>query len=114
MSSLKLFDSRKSPRKLIFNILIFLLLIYFIFHSIYGNLGIIAYFKLNQQFEKSYNELEALRADRVEIEHRAKLLKSGDKDIIDEKARNILGVASPKEQVFTPKQTKDIIEQQKK
>jgi cell division protein FtsB len=103
----KPFYSKNNSKKLIFNTLIFLLLVYFIFHSVYGNLGIIAYFKVNQQFEKSYSELEELRSSRIEIEHRAKLLKSGDKDIIDEKARNILGVASPKEQVFTPVKTED-------
>lgn len=102
MRNLHFIRSIKFSRKLILNILISLLLIYFIFHSIYGNRGMIAYFKLNQKFEKSYAELEALRAERIEINNRVKMLRpdSLDKDMLDQQARNILGIASPKEQVF--------------
>ena len=43
-----------------------------------------------------------LRAERLEIENRAKLLRpeSLDIDMLDEKARNTLGVIAPNEQVF--------------
>ena len=101
MKGLNFFHSIKLTKKLLFNFIFFLLLIYFVFHTIYGNRGLIAYFKLNQKLEKAYEELGSLRAERIENEHRARLLKEGDKDMLDEKARNILGVASPKEQVFT-------------
>ena len=96
-------DIIRSSKKLIFNILLSLLLVYFIFHSIYGNRGIIAYFKLNGQLEKAYRELEELRAERIEIEHIVKLLRPGslDRDMLDQAARKTLGLASPKEQVFT-------------
>ena len=102
MKNLNFMRSIKLSRKLVLNILISLLLIYFVFHSIYGNRGMIAYFKLNQKFEKSYVELEALRAERIEINNRVKMLRpeSLDKDMLDQQARNILGLASPKEQVF--------------
>jgi cell division protein FtsB len=92
-------------KSLIANVITSLLLIYFIFHSIYGNKGIIAYFKLSQQLEKTYSDLETLRAKRVEIEHKVKLLRpeSLNQDMLDEKARQVLGLASPKEQVFTVK-----------
>ena len=52
--------------------------------------------------ENSHNKLNILRAERLEIENRAKLLRPGslDKDMLDEKARNILGVVLPNEQVF--------------
>lgn len=100
MNNLSNFYSLKITKKLLFNIIISLLLLYFVFHTIYGNRGLIAYFKLNQKLDKAYEELKALRADRVEQEHKVKLLKDGDKDMIDEKARNILGVAAPNEKVF--------------
>lgn len=96
-------ESIKDSKKLIINIFLSLLLLYFVFHSIYGNRGILAYFTLNQQLEKSYNELEILRADRIEAEHTVKLLRpeSLDRDMLDQYARKILGLASVKEQVFT-------------
>ena len=90
-------------KKLLINVLLSLVLVYFVFHSFYGNKGIIAYFTLNQKLEKAYNELENLRAERVELEHKVKLLRpeSLDRDMLDQEARRVLGIASPKEQVFT-------------
>ncbi len=89
-------------RKTAFNIIILLMLLYFIFHSIYGSRGVIAYFKLQAELESAHNKLSTLRVERLEIENRAKLLRPGslDKDMLDEKARNILGIVLPSEQVF--------------
>ncbi|KAJ6644836.1 Isoprenyl transferase, partial [Pseudolycoriella hygida] len=85
--------------KIILNIFLFLLLMYFVFHSIYGGRGIIAYFSLNQQLEKAYSELEMLRDERIELEHKVKLLRpeSLDRDMLDQEARRVLGVALPNE-----------------
>ena len=78
------------------------MLLYFIFHSIYGSRGVIAYFKLQAELENAHSKLNSLRVERLEIENKAKLLRpeSLDKDMLDEKARNVLGVVSPNEQVF--------------
>lgn len=99
------FNPQIITKKMVFNVVISLLLIYFVFHTIYGDRGLIAYFKVNQKLDKSYEELKILRSERIEQEHKVRLLKDGDKDMIDEKARNILGVAGPDEQVFTNEQT---------
>lgn len=90
-------------KRLLINTILSLSLIYFVFHSFYGNRGIIAYFTLSQKLQKSYSELESLRAERVELEHKVKLLRpeSLDQDMLDQEARRVLGIASPKEQVFT-------------
>ncbi len=79
-------------------------LLYFIFHAIYGNRGIVAYFKLNSNVENLEKELEELKAERLEIEHKVKSLKSEslDRDLLDEQARKGLGVAGEKEQAFVP------------
>ncbi len=110
MNYLHLINLIKSYKIIIFNILLSLSLVYFTFHAIYGNRGIIAYFKLNQLLEKSHRELEILRAERIELEHKVKLLRpeSLDKDMLDEQSRKVLGVASPKEQVFTISSSKII------
>ncbi|MGI4775840.1 MAG: FtsB family cell division protein [Janthinobacterium lividum] len=97
----------KISRKMLFNVIVLLALFYFIFHTIYGDRGLISYFKLNQKLEKYNQELEHLRAERVENEHKVRLLEEGDRDILDEKARNILGVALPSEQVFIRKTTEN-------
>jgi cell division protein FtsB len=92
----------KFTKKAAFNIMILLMLLYFVFHSIYGSRGVIAYFKLQAELESAHNKLNMLRAERLEIENKAKLLRPGslDIDMLDEKARNILGIVSPNEQVF--------------
>lgn len=89
-------------KRAIFNILILVMFIYFAFHSIYGSRGILAYFKLKTELENTHSRLNGLRAERLEIENRAKLLRpeSLDKDMLDEKARNILGLLAPNEKVF--------------
>ncbi len=90
-----------SDRRLALHALILLILVYFIFHAIAGNRGIIAYFKLNQQIGKKSEELDNLKAERINLEHKVKLLKSPmDKDMLDEQARKVLGVAKQNEKVF--------------
>ena len=89
-------------KKIFFNIIIFLALVYFVFHSIYGSRGIIAYFTLQAELEGAHKKLELLRAERLEIENRANLLRPGsiDRDMLDEKARSVLGLSSPEEKIF--------------
>lgn len=87
-------------KKLTFTIINTILLLYFIFHSIYGNKGMIAYTNLNQDYVTAYDNLQRLEKDRILIEHKVKLIKTGDKDIIDEVARKFLGFATPQEKVF--------------
>lgn len=89
-------------KKTAFNVLILAMLLYFVLHSIYGSRGIIAYFKLKAELENHHSKLSVLRAERLETENRAKLLRpeSLDKDMLDEKARNILGLLAPNEKVF--------------
>jgi cell division protein FtsB len=84
------------------NGIILLLLTYFVFHALYGDRGVIAYFKLNQRIEKSLSELEFARLERLELEHKVNLLRpqSLDADALDELARKTLGVSNPNEQVF--------------
>ena len=101
MIYLNLITPKKIPRQLLFNLLLLILLAYFIFHTIYGDRGIIAYFRLSQQLERTRSTLEESVLKRIELEHQAKLLRLGDKDFLDEKARNILGVASKREQIFS-------------
>jgi len=98
----------KITRKKIFNIITIFMLLYFVFHSIYGSRGIIAYFKLQAELESSHKKLDQLRAERLEIENRTKLLRPGslDRDMLDEKTRNVLGLSSPKEKVFKAKENK--------
>ncbi len=87
------------------SILLFVILLYFLFHSIYGSRAIISYFKFQAELERSHKTLEMLRSERLDLENKIRLLRpnSIDKDLLDEKARNVLGLAKPNEQVFIVK-----------
>jgi cell division protein FtsB len=80
-----------------------MLLIYFVFHSIYGEKGLISYIRLNGKLQKSITNFEDLRMERLDIEHKVKLLRSEslDPDMLDEYVRRNLGVAPSRETVFT-------------
>lgn len=95
--------AKKITKKSLLNILLLFMLGYFIFHSIYGSRGILAYFKLQSELERSRITLESLRHERLEAENRTKLLRPGslDKDMLDEKVRSVLGVAKPTEHIFS-------------
>ena len=90
-------------RKMVFNTVGVFMLLYFVFHSIYGNRGILAYCTLQAELSNSHKKLEILCAERLEIENRTKLLRheSIDKDMLDEKIRSVLGFSAPTEKVFT-------------
>ena len=81
--------------------LLLALLTYFVFHAIAGNRGIVAYFKLNQKLSKTSVELDNLRSERIDLEHKVRLLKPPiDLDMLDEQARRVLGIAKTNEKVF--------------
>lgn len=91
-------------KRLVLHYLLAGILLYFIFHLIYGNRSIMAYFSLNKQIEAKSQELDLTKAERLELEHKVKSLKteSLDRDMLDEEARRSLGLANEKEQVFIP------------
>jgi cell division protein FtsB len=96
--------------KLSFVSIIFLLIIsYFAYHTIYGNRGYLAKKTIETKIEKAEEELEKVRSDRIEIEHQVKLLRPEtlDKDMLEEQARKVLGVAKSEEEVIINAEEKD-------
>jgi cell division protein FtsB len=92
----------KFTKRTAINAVILLMLMYFIFHAIYGSRGIVAYFRLQSELEDSHQKLATLRAERLEIENKTKLLRPGslDKDMLDETTRDVLGVSSSEEEIY--------------
>lgn len=85
----------------VLNIVVLLLICYFVFHSIYGSKGVISYFKLQAQLNNQHQKLSSLRAERLEIENGTKLLRddSIDQDMLDEKIRTVLGLSQSNEKI---------------
>lgn len=99
--NINILKNRQISKKAVVNVVMFIVLIYFIFHSIYGSRGILAYFKLHAELERTHKTLENLRAERLEVENKTKLLRPGslDRDMLEEKVRNVLGLSNPNEKV---------------
>lgn len=91
-------------KKLFLHYILIGVFLYFVFHALYGNRGILAYFKLHTKIDHAAQELDVVRAERLELEHKVNSLKteSLDRDMLDEEARRGLGLASEKEKVFIP------------
>lgn len=87
---------------ILLTILLSCLLAYFVYHTIYGNRGLLADYELEKQINTSNEALNELRSKRIELEHNVKLLRpqSLDKDMLDEQARRVLGAAKKNEEVF--------------
>ena len=72
---------------------------YFGYHAVQGDRGLIAWFRLTQQIAHAESSLHALAAERHELQRSIRLLGPGqlDRDLLDERARMVLGLAHPEE-----------------
>lgn len=70
---------------------------YFAYHVVQGDRGLIAWLKLSQQVETAQLQYDETVAKRVEFAHRVRLLQpqSLDPDLLEERARGVLGLAHP-------------------
>ena len=72
---------------------------YFAVNAFTGNHGLRAQADLDQQLASMQSELKQLKAERSLWERRVALLRSDrlDPDMLDERARALLGLADPRE-----------------
>jgi cell division protein FtsB len=70
-------------------------LAYFGFHAYHGEFGIYSKYRFEAHAAELQVQLEALKAQRLELEHRVQLLHDGtlEKDMLDEQARKALNVS---------------------
>lgn len=76
-------------------------LIYLVFHALNGNHGLYAYLKEQHKLEMQQIKLAELTEEQEELEQRVMYLSddSLDLDLLDERARDVLGYSNPKERV---------------
>lgn len=96
----KSFRKLFSRENLTINIIVILLLLYFIYHTVNGKRGWIAYLNLSQSIQNKKEMLYELSKERQLIENKIKLLypETLDIDLLDELARRELGLIEPSEQ----------------
>lgn len=80
----------------------FLVCLYFVFHLIQGDRGVLAYLRLNQEVSKAQAINVSLNTEKQKLEKRISLLNPQhlDPDMLDERARDMLGFAGENEVVI--------------
>lgn len=75
---------------------------YFVFHAVQGDRGLIAWWHLRQEIAKAQSEQQEVAAIRADLEQRVSLLRpdSLDPDMLEERARQMLGYGRKGEQVI--------------
>ena len=82
-----------------------LLIFYFGFHALTGDRGLLSSSQRDADLAAKTMELKKIRAERMDLEARARLLRSGSlsADLLEERARSLLGYADPKDYVIRTK-----------
>jgi cell division protein FtsB len=78
------------------------LIFYFGFQALTGDRGLLSLNRRNEALEEKTAELAQLRAQREELQVRARLLRDEhlSADLLDERARSLLGFADPRDYVI--------------
>ena len=88
--------------QLLSTLLSFGLFMYFGFHLVHGDMGYFALRGVDQKLAAARERHAHLLTERVALENRVKLLrpKSLDLDMLDERARVVLGFIGPDERII--------------
>ena len=78
------------------------ILAYLSYHSVHGKRGLSAWRDLTQQIKSVESDLSNAIDKRRSLEHRVSLLQSDrlDRDMLEERALEVLGLTQPNELVF--------------
>ena len=78
---------------------------YFSYHLVEGDRGLFAYLKLQQDIQSANAELMISEQEKSKLEKRVSLLRPEnlDLDMLEERARDVLGLAHPDELVIYTK-----------
>ena len=91
-----------SPRPYAPTVILGFLIFYFGFHALTGERGLLATHQRQQQLVLRTAELSALQRERSELEARVRLLNSRSlsADLLEERARSLLGFVGPEDYVI--------------
>jgi cell division protein FtsB len=80
------------------------LVVYFAYHLVQGDRGLIAWLRLTQEINEAHATLATVEAQRQPLEHRVSLLRDHvDPDLLDENVRASLNLVGANEVVIFAK-----------
>jgi len=85
------------------------LILYFVFHGLTGELGWMLSRQRQMQQVQLHEKLKRTRQERMDLEARARLLRDASlsKDLLEERARSVLGFADPKDYVVRNRENEE-------
>lgn len=91
------------------------LMIYFIYHIIQGERGILSWMRLQQRIIESQQLLDEVQIEQADLEHRVQLLRpdSLDPDMLEERARQALNFARADEIVIYDSEVPSVTSEKK-
>lgn len=95
-------EIRYRARHLVLPLLGCLVIVYFGYHAVQGDRGLLAWLSKSKEAEELRAEVEALKAERAALENRVARMRpeSLDLDLLDERARAVLNLSAPDEVVI--------------
>ena len=84
------------------SLLLAVLIAYFGFHALTGDRGLLTSEQRNKTLAQRTAQLQQVRAERLDLEARARLLRDSSlsADLLEERARSLLGFADPSDYVI--------------
>ena len=97
-------DIKRRARHMIGPILGCLLVAYFVYHSIQGDRGMLAWYRLDHLIDEAEVSRRSLDARREGLERRVRMLRpeSLDADMVEEQGRRLLNFSHPDDVVLLP------------
>ncbi len=97
-----LIELRRRSRTLVGPLLGACAVAYFAYHTVQGDRGLLAWFRLRHEIAEAEQTLARLKAQRAAMEHRASLLRpeSLDPDLLEERARAMLNMGREDELII--------------
>lgn len=94
-------ELKRRARDLVGPVLGLSALVYFVYHAVEGDRGLLAFFRLTHDIVESQAALEQVTAERQALEVRVSRLRNDslDRDLLEERARAILNYVRPDEVV---------------
>src|SRR6185436_17666275 len=92
-------ELKRRARDLVGPVLGLSALLYFVYHAVEGDRGLLAYFRLTHDITETQAGFDQIAADRHSLELRVSRLRSDslDRDLLEERARTILNYVRPEE-----------------
>lgn len=98
----RLIEQRHAVRHNLVAVIGVCLTVYFAYHAILGERSALRLMAINHAVERVSEDVEHLHRDRVALESRVAKMRPGqvDRDLLEERARLVLGFRRPDEKVW--------------